>query len=133
MTEIMKFNDFVIMTISGIGYINGGMILGEISHIHLLSSTNKLLAYVGLAPSVYQFENFQATKLGCPNMDLKSSNMHLLVQLTMLKKNNATFKPSYNAKMAEGRTHCNALGHCAGKLVRIIWKMITDNVDFNIN
>ena len=25
----MKFNDSVIMTIPGIGYINGGMILGE--------------------------------------------------------------------------------------------------------
>ena len=29
MTDIMKFNDSVIMTIPGIGYINGGMILGE--------------------------------------------------------------------------------------------------------
>ena len=28
MTDIMKFNDSVIMTIPGIGYINGGMILG---------------------------------------------------------------------------------------------------------
>lgn len=34
MTDIMKFNDSVLMTISGIGYINGGMILGEIGDIH---------------------------------------------------------------------------------------------------
>lgn len=34
MTEIMKFNDPAIMTILGIGYINGGMILGEIGDIH---------------------------------------------------------------------------------------------------
>ncbi|MDF2885689.1 MAG: hypothetical protein K0R23_74, partial [Lacrimispora sp.] len=27
MADIMKFNDSVIMTIPGIGYINGGMIL----------------------------------------------------------------------------------------------------------
>lgn len=31
MTEIMKFHDSVIMTIPGIGYINGGIILGEIT------------------------------------------------------------------------------------------------------
>lgn len=48
-------------------------------------------------------------------------------------KNNATFKDYYEAKMAEGRTHYNALGHCAGKLVRIIWKMMTDNVEFNLD
>ncbi|GAB1475511.1 hypothetical protein MASR2M70_03430 [Bacillota bacterium] len=29
----MKFNDSVLMTIPGIGYINGGMILGEIGDI----------------------------------------------------------------------------------------------------
>ncbi len=32
-------------------------------------------------------------------------------------KNNATFKSYYDKKMAEDRTHDNALGHCAGKLV----------------
>ena len=48
-------------------------------------------------------------------------------------KNNATFKAYYDAKMAEGRTHYNALGHCAGKLVRVIWKMLTDDVEFNLD
>jgi hypothetical protein len=36
-------------------------------------------------------------------------------------KNNKTFK-----------AHYNALGHCAGKLVRIIFKILTDNVAFNL-
>ena len=62
MTEIMKSNDSVIMTIPGIGYINGGMILGEIGDIHHFSSLNKLLAYADLDPSVYQSGNFQAKK-----------------------------------------------------------------------
>ena len=56
----MKFNDSVIMTIPGIGYINGGMILGEIGDIHRFSNPNKLLAFAGLDPSVYQSGNFQA-------------------------------------------------------------------------
>ena len=37
------------------------------------------------------------------------------------------------AEMAEGRTHYNALGHCAGKLVRVIWKMLTDKAEFNLD
>lgn len=49
MTEIVKFHDSVIMTIPGIGYINGGMILGEIGDIHRFSSPGKLLAYDGLS------------------------------------------------------------------------------------
>lgn len=50
MAEIMKFNDSVIMTIPGIGYINGGMILGEIGDIHRFSKPHKLLACAGLIP-----------------------------------------------------------------------------------
>ena len=26
----------------------------------------------------------------------------------------------------------HALGHCAGKLVRVIFKMLTDNIEFNL-
>ena len=44
MTEIMKFNDSVIMTIPGIGYINGGMILGEIGDIHRFSNPSSPFA-----------------------------------------------------------------------------------------
>lgn len=60
MTELMKFHDSVIMTIPGIGYINGRIILGEIGDIHRFSNPSKLLAFSGLDPSVYQSGNFQA-------------------------------------------------------------------------
>lgn len=39
-------------------------------------------------------------------------------------KNNTTFKAYYDAKRVEGRTHYNALGHCAGKLVRVSGKCL---------
>lgn len=41
-------------------------------------------------------------------------------------------KDYYDSKRAEGRTHYNALGHCADKLVRVIFKMLTDNIEFNL-
>ena len=132
MTEIMKFNDSVIMTIPGIGYINGGMILGEIGDIHRFYNPNKLLAFAGLDPSVYQSGNFQAKTT---RMSKRGSRVlrYALVNATWnVVRNNATFEAYYNAKRAEGRSHYNALGHCAGKLVRVIWKMLTDEVDFNL-
>lgn len=132
MTEIMKFNDSVIMTIPGIGYINGGMILGEIGDIHRFSNSNKLLAYAGLDPSVYQSGNFHATKTRMSKRGSKILRYALINAAHNVVKNNSTFKAYYDAKMAEGRTHYNALGHCAGKLVRVIWKMMTDEVEFNL-
>ena len=133
MTEIMKFNDSVIMTIPGIGYINGGMILGEIGDIHRFSSPSKLLAFAGLDPSVYQSGNFQARKTKMSKRGSKVLRYALINAAHNVVKNNATFKAYYDAKMAEGRTHYNALGHCAGKLVRVIWKMMTDDLEFNLD
>jgi transposase len=133
MTDIMKFNDSVLMTIPGIGYINGGMILGEIGDINRFSSPGKLLAFAGLDPSVYQSGNFQAKHTRMSKRGSRVLRYALINAAHNVVKNNATFKAYYDAKMAEGRTHYNALGHCAGKLVRVIWKMLTGKLEFNLN
>ena len=133
MAEIMKFNDSVIMTIPGIGCINGGMILGEIDDIHRFSKPHQLLAYAGLDPSVRQSGNFHASHTRMSKRGSKVLRYALMNAAHNVVKNNATFKAYYDKKMAEGRTHYNALGHCAGKLVRVIWKMMTDDVDFNLD
>ena len=123
----------VIMTIPGIGFINGGMILGEIGDIHHFSEPKKLLAFAGLDPSVHQSGNFQAQRTRMSKRGSRVLRYALINAAHNVVKNNATFKAYYEAKMVEGRTHYNALGHCAGKLVRIIWKMMTDNVEFNLD
>ena len=133
MADIMKFNDSVIMTIPGIGYINGGMILGEIGDIHHFSNPNKLLAFAGLDPSVYQSGNFQAKRTRMSKRGSRVLSYALINAAHNVVKNNATFKTYYDKKMTEGRSHYNALGLSAGKLVKIIWKMMTDNVEFNLD
>ena len=122
----------VIMTIPGIGFVNGGMILGEVGDIHRFPTPNKLLAFAGLDPTVYQSGNFQAKRTRMSKRGSKVLRYALMNAAHNVVKNNATFKAYYDAKRAEGRSHYNALGHCAGKLVRVIWKMLTDNVEFNL-
>ena len=122
----------VIMTIPGIGFINGGMILGEIGDIHRFSEPKKLLAFAGLDPSVHQSGNFQAQRTRMSKRGSRVLRYALINAAHNVVKNNATFRAYYDAKRAEGRTHYNALGHCAGKLVRVIWKMLTDEVEFNL-
>ncbi|EHL11740.1 hypothetical protein HMPREF9625_00570 [Oribacterium parvum ACB1] len=133
MTDIMKFNDSVIMTIPSIGYINGGMILGEKGNIHRFSSPGKLLAFAGLDPSVYQSSNFHARKTKMSKRGSKVLHYALINAARNVLKNNAIFKAYYDVKMAEGWTHYNALRHCAGKLVRVIWIMMTNDLEFNLH
>ena len=63
----MKFNDSVIMTIPGIGYINGGMILGEIGDIHFFQS-NKLLILLVWILLFISLVTFRLRQQGCPNV-----------------------------------------------------------------
>ena len=132
MKDIVSSLDSVIMTIPGIGYINGGMILGEIGDIHRFSSPSKLLAFAGLDPSVYQSGNFEAKHTRMSKRGSRALRYALVNAAHNVVKCNKTFKAYYNQKMSEGRNHYNALGHCAGKLVRVIYKMLTDNVPFNL-
>ena len=133
MANIVTCLNSVIMTIPGIGTTNGGMILGEIGDIHRFSTPGKLLAFAGLDPSVYQSGNYQAKKTRMSKRGSRVLRYALMNAAHNVVKNNSTFKDYYNSKKAEGRTHYNALGHCAGKLVRVIWKMLTDDVEFNLD
>ena len=132
MEDIVKSLDSVIMTIPGIGYINGGMILGEIGDIARFTSPSKLLAFAGLDPSVYQSGNFQAKHTRMSKRGSRALRYALMNAAHNVVKNNQTFKEYYEQKKSDGRSHYNTHGHCAGKLVRIIHKMLTDNVEFDL-
>ena len=133
MKDIVISLDSVIMTIPGIGPINGGMILGEIGDINRFPKPRKLLVFAGLDPSVYQSGNFIAKKTKMSKRGSSALRYALMNAAHNIVKYNQTFKEYYDSKRAEGRGHYNALGHCAGKLVRIIYKMLKDDVEFNLD
>ena len=131
--SIMESLDSVILTVPGIGYLNGAMILGEIGDINRFSHSSKVLAFAGLDPSVYQSGNFKAKHTRMSKRGSKVLRYALMNAAHNVVRNNKTFKVYYDSKIAEGRCHYNALGHCAGKLVRIIYKMLSCNVKFNLD
>ena len=58
---------------------------------------------------------------------------HLVYAAHNLVLHNKTFKDYYGLKRSQGKTHYCALGHCAHKLVRIIFKMLKSNVKFDLD
>ena len=133
MEDIVSSLDSVIITIPGIGAINGGMILGEIGDISRFSHPSKLLAFAGLDPSVYQSGNFQAKHTKMSKRGSRTLRYALINATHNVVKNNKTFQDFYERKREQGLTHYSALGHCASKLVRIIRKMLTDDIVFNLD
>lgn len=130
--DIMNKMDSVIKTIPGIGTLNGAMIIGEIGDISRFDKPCQLLAYAGLDPSVYQSGNFNAARTRMSKRGSKLLRYALINAAWQTTLVNKTFKDYYDLKILQGRRHYNALGHVAHKLVRVIHKMMSTNVEFNL-
>jgi Transposase and inactivated derivatives len=130
--DIMDKMDSVIKTIPGVGSLNGAMIIGEIGDISRFEKPCQLLAYAGLDPSVYQSGNFTASRTRMSKRGSRLLRYALINAAWQTTLVNQTFKDYYDLKVSQGRRHYNALGHVAHKLVRVIHKMMTDNISFNL-
>lgn len=130
-TIVLSLNS-PIMTIPGMGVIQAAIILSSIKDITLFSSPCKVLAYAGLDPRVCQSGNFKASTT---RMSKRGSGMlrwALIYAAHNVSLNNKTFKDYYDLKVSQGKSHYNALGHVAHKLVRVIYKLLTTNTTFNL-
>ena len=118
--EIMDENPSPILTIPGINYRMGAMILAEIGDFSRFDSPNKILAYAGLSPSTYQSGKLENAY---PHMEKRGSK-YLRYALFNAAKFVCQWDPMFAAylakKRAEGKHYNVAISHAAKKLVRVI-------------
>lgn len=122
-----------ILTIPGIGYTLGSMIISEIGDISKFSCPKKILAYAGLEPSVKQSGCFCATNTKISKRGSKHLRYAITYASSVIIHNNNTFYQYYTTKLAEGKSHRNAIGHVSNKLTRVIFKVLSENVAFNLS
>lgn len=122
-----------LLTIPGMSYNQATVIHGFIGDISRFNKSCQLLAYAGLDPSIYQSGNFEAHSTRMSKRGNSLLRYNLVYDTHNLVLHNKTFKKYYDLKRSQGKTHYCALGHCAHKLVRIIFKMLKSNVDFDLD
>ena len=128
--EIMDELNSVILTVPGISYTLGAIILSEIGNIDKFASPTKLLAFEGLDPSVKQSGNFNATIIKMSKRGSKLLRYAILKASGIIIWNSETYNAYYNRKLSQGKSHNNAVCHVAHKLTRVIFHMLKENVEF---
>ena len=128
--EMMDELNSVILTIPGISYTLGSIILSEIGNIDKFASPTKLLAFEGLDPSVKQSGNFNATIVKMSKRGSKLLRYAMLRASGLIIWNSETYNTYYNRKLAQGKSHNNVVCHVAHKLTRVIFYMLKNNVEF---
>ena len=112
-----------ILTIPGINYRMGAVILAEIGDFSRFDSPDKILAYAGLSPSVYQSGKLTG---GYSHMEKRGSRYLRYALFNAAKfvcRWNPTFAAYLAKKRAEGKHYNVAISHAAKKLVRLIFAM----------
>ena len=112
-----------ILSIPGISYRIGAMIIAEIGNFNRFDSPDKILAYAGMSPSTYQSgqldnSHSRMEKRGSRYLRYALYNATIYVCLW-----DPTFKAYLAKKCAEGKHYYVALSHAAKKLVRVIYRL----------
>ena len=125
-TEIKSIMDEInspILTIPGISYRMGAMIIAEIGDFNRFDSADKILAYAGMSPSTYQSGQLD----NCYAHMEKRGSRYLRYALYNATKYVCHWDKDFGAylakKRAEGKHYNVALSHATKKLVRTIYAM----------
>ena len=122
--NIMNEIDSPILSIPGINYRMGAMILAEIGDFNRFDSPDKILAYAGLSPSTYQSGQLMSSH---SKMEKRGSR-YLRYAIFNAAKYVCIWDPTFAAylakKRAEGKHYNVAISHAAKKLVRVIFHLV---------
>ena len=120
-----------IVTIPGINYRMGAMIIAEIGDFSRFDSPDKILAYAGMSPSTYQSGQLD----NCYAHMEKRGSKYLRYALYNATKYVCHWDESFSLylakKRAEGKHYNVALSHATKKLVRTIYAMEKSGQTYN--
>lgn len=120
-----------ILSIPGINYRMGAMIIAEIGDFSRFSSPDKILAYAGLSPSTYQSGQLDSSYSHMEKRGSRYLRYALFNATKFVCIWDNTFASYLAKKRAEGKHYNVAISHAAKKLVRVIYQIEKSGLPYN--
>jgi len=130
--SIMDKHQSPILTIPGIGYRMGAMILAEIGDFSRFDSPDKILAYAGLSPSTYQSGQLTSSYSHMAKRGSRYLRYALFNATKFVCHWDPTFADYLAKKRSEGKHYNVAISHVAKKLVRLIYALEKSRQPYNL-
>lgn len=121
-----------IFSIPGIGIYTGMSILSEIGDIDNFSSAIKVMGFAGVDPGTYQSGEFNAPQTALSKRGSRYLRKALYQCILPVCTHNLTFNKYYKLKRSQGKSHRCAQGHSVRKLIRVIYKLLSENIQFDV-
>lgn len=119
-----------ILSIPGINYRMGAMIIAEIGDFSRFDSPDKILAYAGFSPSTYQSGQLDSAYSHMEKRGSKYLRYALYNAAKYVCHWDSTFAGYLAKKRAEGKHYNVAISHSVKKLVRVIYHLVKSNQQY---
>jgi len=129
--EFSVQNNSPILTIPGISHFSGTSILAEIGDICNYTKASQIIKFSGVAPYHYESSQFTARHTAITKKGSRYLRKTLYQIILPVIIHNEVFYAYYNKKLAEGKGHRCAQGHCIRKLLRIIYHLLSTGQPFS--
>ena len=127
-TEIKKIMDSIdspILSVPGISYSLGAVIVSEVGDFSRFDNPDKLLAFAGCSLSTYQSGQIYSSHAKMEKRGSRYLRWALLNAAKYVCKWEPTFAAYLRKKLAEGKHYNVAVSHAAKKLVRLLYHLET--------
>ena len=129
-TDTVNKLDTKLLSVPGINIIACAIILGETNNFDNFSNATKLLAFAGLDPKIRQSGNFSTTSCRMSKKGSPYLRYALIFTAWNAVRHSEKFNKYYCLKRSQSKSHYNALGHVAHKLVRVIFTLIKKDISY---
>lgn len=119
-----------IMTIPGIGYRMAAIIIAETGNFADFDKAEKVLAFAGLEPSVYQSGQLTSTHAKMVKRGSKYLRFALFNAAKYVCHWDEGLRKYLNKKRSEGKPYNIAVSHATKKLTRVIFHLVKTNQPF---
>ena len=124
-------NNSTILSIPGISHFSGTSILAELGDICNYQKASQIIKFAGVAPYHYESSQFTAQHTAITKKGSRYLRKTLYQIIIPVIFHNEVFHAYYNKKLAEGKGHRCAQGHCIRKLLRVIYHLLTTGQQFS--
>jgi len=115
-----------ITSIPGIGPVTGAAIVAEIGDVNRFDSVEKLVAYAGIDPSVYQTGQFRASEAHMSKRGSPYLRHALWLAASVAIKHDPQLQSYYERKRQEGKPYGTALGAVCRKLLARVYVVLKE-------
>ena len=129
--EFSLQNNSPILSIPGISHFSGTSILAELGDICNYKKASQIIKFAGVAPYHYESSQFTAQHTAITKKGSRYLRKTLYQIILPVINHNKVFTAYYNKKLAEGKGHRCAQGHCIRKLLRIIYHLLITGQTFD--